>query len=185
MAVKKTIAIAGATEEVFIALANKLVNNNYRVLLLSSDKNELSKTLKDIKNKVKAEIELIDCIKEGCWEADIIVLAVPPYAQKEVAEKIKEVATQKIVISISDYENQPDDEIKELQRLLPHSKVVNASNTSQSIEAFIAADEYEAVKTISEIIRTAGFDQIPAGNISENSTLEHHFNYRKKNNTEL
>jgi len=157
MAVKQTIAIAGVTGETGNAIAHQLAQEDFRLLLMSEDTQQLAEIVNDIKIKAPgAEIELVDCIKEGCWEADIIILAIPSAELKEVAEKIKEVATQKIVVSISNPEDKTA-EIEELTKILPHSRIVLVCISATSNEAFIAADDTEAVQLISNTMRTAGF----------------------------
>ena len=99
---KKTIAIIGAGVEIGAAIADKLSEGNYRLLLVSNEINHKSQIVQNIKqNNLNAEVEIVDCAKEGCWEADIIVLAIPYHELKEVIEKINEVVTQKIVLIIS------------------------------------------------------------------------------------
>src|SRR6476469_5744485 len=98
MATKKTVAIIGATGDMGSALAMSLVNSNYRLLLMSRNKSKVGKLSAYLKSKnPAAEVAVIGCEKEACWEADIILLAVPYQVEKEVAEKIREVATQKLV----------------------------------------------------------------------------------------
>jgi len=152
--VKKTIAIIGAGVEIGAAIVDKLSAGNYRLLLVSNEINELSQIVQNIKqNNLNPEVETVDCAKEGCWEADIIVLAIPYHTLKKVIEKINEVATQKIVLFISNNE----DEIKpwELQRLLPYSRVVAAFCNPYTFETFITSDDKEASETISKMISTA------------------------------
>ena len=129
--------------------------------------------------------------KEASWEADIIILATPYGAEKEVAEKIREVATGKVVISISNPLNSSyndlvtsEDAAEELQKLLPNSKVVKTFNTTfaadfmtpvidgKTAEAFIAGNNSDAVETVSEIVKTAGFNPIVVGDLTVSRTLE-------------
>ena len=139
------------------------------------------------------DVEDIDCSVQATWEADIIIVAVPFEAEKEVAEKIKEVANQKIVISIANPLNEtynglvtPSDTsaAEELQKLLPNSKVIKAFNTTfaadfstpvidgKQVDAFIAGNDEEALQTVSELVTTAGFNPIVAGDLSVSRTLE-------------
>lgn len=174
MAAKKTIAIAGATGKTGIVIANKLANADYRLLLISKDEPRLTEILIDIKRKApEAEADISNCEKEGCWEADIIILADPFYAAKEVAEKIKEVATQKIVVSVLNLDTlfvQPP--IEELQVLLPHSQVVKVFHISKTGQTLISGDDEDAVQTISNMVESAGFNSILISDLSENRTLE-------------
>jgi predicted dinucleotide-binding enzyme len=59
-------------------------------------------------------------------------LAVPYQAEKEIAEKIREVANQKVVISLNNSYNSSQEA---LQNLLPNSKVVKA--TLEEIQSII------------------------------------------------
>src|ERR1051325_11464188 len=102
MAVRKTIAIIGATGDMGSAIAKTLASGNYRLLLTSLDKAKLEKLSDYLKrNNSTAEVAVIPSDKEASREADIIVLTVPYKAEKEVAEKIKDVARQKVVIDAS------------------------------------------------------------------------------------
>ncbi len=161
MAVKKTIAIIGAFGETGAAIANKLAAADCRLLLLSNGNDESSRLSNYIKGEIPgAEVELTDCVKDGCWEADIIFLPDPFQKDKEVIEKVREVATQKIVVHVSSTGSDTSfvpREAGELQQLLPYSKVVAVFNNPASAEAFLAGNDKEAVETIAGILRTAGY----------------------------
>ena len=120
-------------------------------------------------------------------------MAIPYNAEKEVAERIKAFANQKIVISIANPLNEtynglvttPDTSAaEELQKLLPHAKVVKAFNTTfaadfsspvidgKQVDAFIAGNDEDATSTVAELVATVGFNPIIAGNLSVSRTLE-------------
>ena len=73
---------------------------------------------------------------------------------------------------------------EELQKLLPNSKVVKAFNTTfaadfstpvidgKQVDAFIGGNDKEAVETVKELVSTAGFNPIVAGELSVSRTLE-------------
>ena len=194
MQTKQTIAIIGATGNMGSAISTSLSKGNYRLLLKANKQDELNVLVKDIKSKnPNADVEAAVCPTDASWEADIIILAVPFEAEKEVAEKIKEVANQKIVISIANPLNQtynglvtaPDTSAaEELQKLLPNSKIVKAFNTTfaadfsnpvidgKQVDAFLAGNDEEALLTVSEMVSTAGFNPIIAGGLSVSRTLE-------------
>jgi NADPH-dependent F420 reductase len=194
MKTKQTIAVIGASGNMGSAISKSLSKGNYRLLLCSDDKGKVQAILTDIKSSNAAsDVEVIDCSAQASWEADIIIAAVPYEAQKDVAEKIKEVANQKIVISIANPLNEtynglvtaPDTiSAEELQKLLPNSKVIKAFNTTfagdfstpviggQQVDAFIAGNDEEALQTVSELVTTAGFNPIVAGDLSVSRTLE-------------
>ncbi|MEO8821464.1 MAG: NAD(P)-binding domain-containing protein [Ginsengibacter sp.] len=137
MALKKTLAIVGATEKNGRILVNQFACMPYRLLLVSNKLGELQQLSNDISKKYQeADLESLECVKDGCWEADIIVLAVPVEDIQKVAEVIKEVATQKIVVEISDQEQ----DINELKKILPNSKLVRILGNLQSKEIVIKGD---------------------------------------------
>ena len=141
---KKTIAIIGAGAETGVAIADKLSESNYRLLLVQNGINSKSQIVKNIKQKnLHAEVEIVDCAKEGCWEADSIILAIPFRELKEIAEKINEVVTQKIVVIISNEKESSlsFNQAQELQQLLPYSKIVTALYNPCSPEPFIINDK--------------------------------------------
>ena len=154
MSVKKTIAIVGATEKEGTEITNQFARTDYRLLLVSNDTNQLTQLLKNITaKKPTAEIDTIECIKDGCWEADIIILAVAPSEENKVAELIKEVSTQKIVVTISDVKNVNN----VLQKILPYSKMVSISIGFQSKEIFITGEDNEANEEVLTAFNHAGY----------------------------
>lgn len=192
MAQKKTIAIVGATEKRGLTVVNHLAKGNYRLLLMSEDSEKLSQLKNDLANAV-AEIETLNCAKDACWEADIIIVATPYEQEKEVAERIKEVATGKIVVSVSNpidatyeklFPSPSHSAAEELQRLLPYSKVVKTFNTSlvenfaspvikgETADTFIAGNNGDAIDTIAEIIKSVGFNPFVVGDLSMSRALE-------------
>jgi NADPH-dependent F420 reductase len=194
MKTKQTIAVIGATGSMGSVISKSLAKGNYRLLLCSDDNGKVQTIMNDIRNShPAADVEAVDCSEQASWEADIVIAAVPYQAEKEVAEKIKEVANQKIVISIANPLNEtynglvtvPDTSAaEELQKLLPNSKVVKAFNTTfaadfatpvidgKQVDAFVAGNDEEAVNTVTELVTTAGFNPIVAGELSVSRTLE-------------
>lgn len=176
------------------AISKSLSKGNYRLLLCANEQDKVQAIVEEIKsNNPSANLEAIDCSVEASWEADIIIVAVPFAAEKEVARKIQEVANQKIVISISNPLNStynglvtaPDTSAaEELQKLLPNAKVVKAFNTTfaadfsspvidgKQVDAFIAGNDESALQTASELVSTAGFNPLVAGDLTVSRTLE-------------
>jgi 8-hydroxy-5-deazaflavin:NADPH oxidoreductase len=194
MKTMQTIAIIGAAGNMGSAISKSLAKGHYRLLLKGNNKERLESLLKEIKqDEVLADVEIAECPVNAGWEADIIILAVPYSVEKEVAEIIKEVANQKIVISISNPLNETFDGLltdtntsaaEQLQQHLPGSKVVKAFNTTfaadfskpvidgKQTDAFIAGNDADAVETVSEIVHSAGFNPVIAGELSISRTLE-------------
>jgi NADPH-dependent F420 reductase len=194
MQTKQTIAVIGSTGNMGTAISKSLAKGNYRLLLFAQDKEKVSGLVSDIMAvNPAADVEAMDCSYNASWEADIIIAAVPYGAEKEVADNIREVANQKIVISIANPLNESFDGLvtdpgtsaaEELQKLLPNSKVVKAFNTTfaadfaqpvidgKLADAFIAGDDDEALNTVGELVETAGFNPVVAGKLAVSRTLE-------------
>lgn len=194
MKTKQTIAVIGATGNMGRAIAKSLSKGNYRLLLKANKKEELDKLVSEIEStNPSAEVSAAVCPVEAGWEADIIILATPYAAEKEIAAQLKEVANQKIVISIANPLNETYNGLvtapgtsaaEELQKLLPNSKVIKAFNTTfaadfetpviagQQADAFIAGNDEEALQTVTELVTTAGFNPLVAGDLSVSRTLE-------------
>ncbi len=190
---KQTIAIIGATGKMGRALATHLAGSKYRLLLFSNHSEEAKLLMEEIRQQnPDSDVECSGCPHEAGWEADIIIPAVPYKAEKEVAGMVADVATQKIVISISNPFNENYDGLltrpgisaaEELQQYLPHAKVVKAFNTNsaQSFfheredsrpDAFIAGDDEESVNIVKELVEAAGYRPLVAGKLAASQTLE-------------
>jgi len=194
MSTKQTIAIIGATGNMGSALAKTLSRGNNRLLLFANNQEKVKALVNDIKSSnKKADVEGIECPTNASWEADIIVMAVPYTAEKEIATRIKEVANQKVVISISNPLNENYDALvtppdtsaaEELQKLMPNSKVVKAFNTvfasvfttpeidGKQVDVLIAGNDGNAMVTVSELVQTAGFNPLVTGELLVSRTLE-------------
>jgi len=194
MYTKQTIAIVGATGNMGIALAKSLATSSYRLLLMGTDTDRLQHVYEETKKiNEKADADILLCPIEASWEADIIILAVPFAAEKELAPKIAPVTNGKIVISISnpitpDFEGlllpEQSSAGEELQQLLPHAKVVKAFNTTfaanfgQPIfdgnvaDCFLAGNDPEAVEQTARLVKAVGFRPVVAGDITKSRTLE-------------
>jgi NADPH-dependent F420 reductase len=191
---KQTIAIIGAGGNMGSAIARHVANGNYRLLLFDQDSGKLSVLTKEITQQFpEADVKAMSCAHDCSWEADIIILAVPHKAEKEIADIIRDVATQKIVVSIANPVEEDFSKLttardssaaEELQQWLPHSKVVKAFNTifavvfdqpvidGKQVDTFIAGDDEQARQTVAELVETVGLNPVIAGNLSVSSTLE-------------
>ena len=194
MSTKQTIAIIGVTGNMGSAIARSLSKTNNRLLLFARHFDKVQSLAAEIKKgNASAEVEAIECPTNASWEADIIFLALPYGEEKEIAAKIKDVANQKVVISISNPLNEtysglvtaPDTSAGEqLQHLLPNSKVVKAFNTvfaadfantiidGKQVDALIAGNDAQALETVSELAKSIGLNPLVAGEIPWSRTLE-------------
>lgn len=191
---KTSIAIIGATGNMGSALTRSLAGGPFRLLLIGSDGEKLEALRESVVADLpSADLECTGCPVDASWEADVIIPAVPYPAEKSVAEKIRNVATQKVVVSLSNPLNESKDGLltpagtsagEELQALLPDSKVVKAFNTTyaagftqpvtdgQRVDCFVAGNDAEAVNTVTGLVEAAGFHPVVAGKLSASRTLE-------------
>jgi len=169
MPAKKTIAIIGMGKT-GVSIASGLSGGNERVLL--ADKNFTTAQL--IAEQLRQadrfyDVEAMDCTYTAAWEADIIILAVCANEMKAVANYIREVSTQKIIVSFTnaykeDEENMKvtDDCPEELTQLFPYSKIINAflDVKCKRIEYTLPSNEKEIAATASELFNAVDFDLI-------------------------
>lgn len=159
MAMQETIALLGIKER--NDLLDRLVQENYRLLFVGNEESELRSLSEEYKDKQgRATVEFVSCAKSGCWEADIIAFLELQNIQNQLARKIKEVCTQKIVVCLS-YEQQGINfsavQVAQVQELLPHSKVVHILIDSEKMEAFISGKEPQGIDHITGIFEKTGY----------------------------
>jgi len=194
MKTKQTVAVIGASEEMGSAIAKSISKGNYRVLLYSRDPIRTEAVINDIKtDHPSADVEIVGDALDACWEADIIIIAVPDVAEKEISESIRKVTNQKIVISVSNPINETFDGLttkqntsaaEELQKLLPNAKVIKAFNTTfaddfkqpvingQQMDCFIAGNDENALEVVYDLVKTTGLSPVIAGDLSASRILE-------------
>ncbi|MEI6949391.1 NADP oxidoreductase [Paraflavisolibacter sp. H34] len=168
MQTKQTIALIGATAGKCPELAKNLAKGHYRLLLMDKDPEQLGRLLQAIKEAAQqADLEVIDCPREACWEADIIISTVPCCEEKQLAENIKQVATGKIIISLAATGGQEAAAAASaLQQLLPYSKVVRtltpvaeageALPGQQESNFLVAGKDEEALDTVIDLLQQCG-----------------------------
>lgn len=156
METKKTIAILGIEKGLEKAFLDQLANDN-RLLIISSkpgDCGQVSDYLSQ--NRFKEQAELVECPKDGCWEADIIMLWHPENQSVEELSKLQEVATQKIVLLIIEKEASGKVHIPSF----PHSKIVKLNIKPNTQEATLSGDYSEAVEIIYQLVIKTGIFKI-------------------------
>ncbi len=136
MATKKTIAVITSSPAKASAIADTFLREKCNLLLVTDETEGYDKISADIKKKSRScKTEVHHCMKDGCWEADAIIMDVGKKNEEEVASLIKEVATQKVVINIT-----RDLTDKNLQQLLPYSRVTTLSEIPSSFTDIIGDD---------------------------------------------
>ncbi len=160
MAVKQTIAFIDAADGLYSVLVKKLAEANYPLLFISNDGYKYQQLTDQIKSESpNADISITDCAEEGCWEADIITLFDNTTLEKKLLERIRVVATQKIVIYISNINpaNSTSAKAKELQHMLPNSKLVQLFHDPVGLELVVAGTSQESIDLVSVVFENAGF----------------------------
>ena len=127
MAVEETIAVVGLQSGKLTGFTEKLAMDDFRLLLIPGSKDEMNRLNEEVEElKLQSEVEILNCAKNGCWEADIIAFINPHDPADELVTRIKEVAVQKVVMVVfegisSFIANERYDAFK---KAMPHSKLV-------------------------------------------------------------
>ncbi|MCM4161235.1 hypothetical protein FHG64_03050 [Antarcticibacterium flavum] len=159
MKAERTIAIIGDTGNFCPALAKQLAGKNVRLLFVSNDE-EKELALKNRLDSANppAEVDFTTCEKEGCWEADVIAFTHPETIEQGLIEKIKEVATQKIVLILSHEEDCPilKDKVN-FEELLPHSMVVKVVLNIEKMQVGLLGNDEGSLLTVRGFFEEAGY----------------------------
>ena len=152
MEAKETIAILGLKKGEATLFLDQLASDN-RLLIVSNELKDctgISEYLPQI--KPEHEVEVIECAKEGCWEADLIALWNPFQFKEDELLRLRAVATQKIVLLIQDrdinYGALPP---------FPNSKVISLTLNHTTKEATIYGENLEAINSIHKLIEKTGY----------------------------
>ena len=175
------------------AISKSLAKAGYPLLLNAPHPEKVEALMKEINRSGSEKVEQKTSVKDVGKAADIIILAVPYQAESELANELRDVVKGKIVISIANPLNDTYDGLltdpdtsaaEELQRVLPDAKVVKSFNTvfaadyenpnidGKKVDAFVAGDDDEAVRQISEVVQSMGLNPLVAGKLSTSRTLE-------------
>lgn len=168
----QTIVIIGAGYA-GMCIARGLAGGNDKVILCDESFGLAGRTTDELKRDYPAyDIEAMECFFNAAWEADIIILTLSCAAFAEVAEKIKEVANQKIVV-VTDLEPE------QLQVFLPNSKLVQAfteiipglqQGPGAKIPCKIKGDHAEALSSVAALAEQVGFAPVilpPSGKATQ------------------
>jgi hypothetical protein len=158
---KQTIAIAGAERKMGSLVTRNLLRlGRYRLLILTEGAESVSLPQEWRMLNPGAEPEIVDCLKDGCWEADMIVLDIPVSSIQEAADKIREVSTQKIIFVIPGDPQETADPVEVWRSLLPNAKTVVALNLLNSTATLLSGPDEESLDSIGAIAGSLGFETI-------------------------
>lgn len=186
MTAPKTIAIVGATGKMGSVIARSLADAGYRLVLMASNCEKLSALKHELVQIYGGDVTIVSTAREAAWEADLVVLAVSDEVEIAIADHIRDVVAGKIVISTSARDNKKVEgsAAEELQRMLPHSRIVKTFNTvhvsayvspavsCKSSVLFVAGNNGDAVSVVTELGKNAGFSPMVVGDLSASRALE-------------
>lgn len=136
------IAFSGALSPANILFLKHLAEKGNRLLIANSKNFSEDIITKFQQQTPDVEIEITTCLRDSCWEADIIILSSEIADDNQVLKNISEVATQKLVLCISEGNNYED--FNKLEQFLSHSKLALVRLNSQKREARILMTSEEA-----------------------------------------
>jgi glycerol-3-phosphate dehydrogenase len=164
MKTKQAVAIIGAEESRGAALAARLSEGNNRVLLWSGDRDKMNATVQQIRAlHANADVEALDCSVDACWEADLIIAALPLPAGLDKMEMIREVANRKTVICLQCGNGTSSAEA--LQEMLPYSQVVGLW-VDEDGSAVLSGKDEEALQSADDLLSEAGFRVLSGRSLS-------------------
>lgn len=160
MSNRRTFAVLGVSETNSIFLAKQIAKTN-PVLLFDHDAVVLNTVYSQILLEYpNAKAEIMICPTNASWEADVIILSNAGTTDVNLIEKIRNVATGKIVLFLENKKNMntSGNTDEKLQHLFPFSKVVqsfeSADNSNDSV--LLEGKDEEALKTILTLFTSIG-----------------------------
>jgi predicted dinucleotide-binding enzyme len=159
MKAERTIAIIGDTGKFCPELAQQLAGENVRLLFVSNDESRNREIMKNLEPEdPSAKIEFTTCEKDGCWEADVIAFTHPETIEPQLIKRIKEVATQKVVLVVSEKNDCPTlKEKSNFEELLPHSRVVNVIIDVENMQVEFLGKDEETREMVKGFFEGAGY----------------------------
>ncbi|MDF2456161.1 MAG: oxidoreductase [Cytophagaceae bacterium] len=148
---KKIIAVIGSSTHSDSTIVSRMAALGYPLLLADQKWERVKQCI--LKEHPEAVVEVLDCSHECAWQADMILLYHSD-EYKKLLDHIKNVVTGKIVINVvSDLQN------KDVQHLLPFSKVVNtlADFSPEVVSYTISGENNQAVEQVLLLFDEIGF----------------------------
>jgi hypothetical protein len=160
MSNRRTFAVLGVSETDSIFLAKQIAKTN-PVLLFDHDAVVLNTVYSQILLEYpNANAEMMICPTNACWEADVIIISNATATDSILIEKIRNVATGKIVLFLENKKNTNTSENtdEKLQHLFPFSKVVHSFESAVDFNnsLFLNGNDKEAVKNILTLFTSIG-----------------------------
>jgi hypothetical protein len=165
---KEIVAVLGVSETNIVFVATQIAKTN-AVLLFDRDTSVLNSVFSEIQTAhPNANVEKMICPTNASWEADIIVLSNDSVIDGNGINKIRNVATGKLVLF---FENAFTTDVESYsyeraQALFPFSKVVHIceSKAIPSDSFDISGNNQEAVQTVFTLLTSIGLKAIAQKN---------------------
>ncbi|MDD2793128.1 MAG: NAD(P)-binding domain-containing protein [Sediminibacterium sp.] len=162
MALRQTIAVIGASGQYGAAIAKALSAGAYRLLLMDPNENGIAALQKAIDCEVpQADVEQVACCREACWEADLILFALPFSERNHLIAQMQEVVTRKTVVFLLD---QPEkNALNILKKQLPYSGIITIAMylpVSAADAVRIGVSDSEAGDTATKLLHNIRFNEI-------------------------
>lgn len=161
MSNKKTFAVINVSEPKSLFLAKQIAKANPVLLFDQNPTTLLEVHTQILLENPEAKVEMMICPTNASWEADIIILS--NYAATDIilAEKIRKVATGKIVLVLENEKNPMhfENPVDKLQQLFPFSKVIESIEVPEDLTSslFLKGKDADALKTILTLYTNIGF----------------------------
>ena len=158
MPAKQTIAVIGAASAEGRVVLALLLPTGHRLLLMDKAAEKLPGLQQQLQQQQpRCETDTEQCCREACWEADVIVLAKAQPTLVDTLQKIKDVATTKIVVCLG---QNKEERTSEVAQHLPHSKIVFLQlPAGAATEPEISGGNKSAVEAVHNLFKTANNNQ--------------------------
>jgi NADPH-dependent F420 reductase len=175
-------------------IGHRMVAGGHSVTIVDQNPEAAENLASELKGVARAGVKVDVSTLETVQPGDVVVLAVWYGVNKEVAQKLGARLNGKVVVDIANPLNSTNDGLatpadsssaEELAKVLPAGvKVVKAFNTTfagtllsgsvagQPLDVFIAGDDAEAKKKVSQLVTDGGMRAIDAGPLHRSRQIE-------------
>ncbi|NJW51808.1 hypothetical protein [Salinimicrobium oceani] len=153
---KKTIAILGDAGGDFPNGISILMEQDLRLLFVSENGAQKKSIRESLAHQGAAELDFTSCEREGCWEADLIMMLNQETPSASLVARIKEVATQKVVINA--FEGTKPATANSLIELFPWSKVAEIALHPAQKEIEVYSSDTEARAAVQSLFAASGYE---------------------------
>lgn len=161
MSNKKTFAVINVSEPKSLFLAKQIAKANPVLLFDHNPSTLLEVYTQVLLENPEAKVEMMICPTNASWEADIIILSNYAATDITLAEKIKKVATGKIILVLGNEKNnmRSKNTDNKLEQLFPFSKVIQSIEVPEDFTSsfFLKGKDADALKTILTLYTNIGF----------------------------